>query len=353
MKERLFAGIMAGGKGERLWPLSRESHPKQLLKLISDKTMLEETTERISELIPLERTLVITTASISSKIAQLLPEAKVLVEPMGKNTAPACAFAAFYLKQTGHPDAIIFMLPADHVIKNKALLIKTFEIAAEVAEHNGRLVTFGIKPTRPETGYGYIEMGELLSEKNGISVHTVSRFREKPDRETAEKYLQSGRFLWNSGMFVWRVDVFLETLKEHMPELYELGERNDLTTDDGVRAFYEAAPEISIDYGVMEKADNIAVVEAAFDWEDVGSLFALSRVLDADEAGNFEHGDVVTLDAEGNILYARDGLVAVIGVKDLIVVHTGDVTIVLPKSEAQRVKEMRRLVREKGLERYL
>ncbi len=353
MKERLFAGIMAGGKGERLWPLSRESRPKQLLRLLSDKTMLEETIERISPLIPEEKAIAITTESIADKVQELMPRSVVLVEPVGKNTAPACAFAAFYLKQTGHEDAILFMLPADHVIKDRDALLQTFEFAAEIADQERRLVTFGIKPTRPETGYGYIEMGETLREKNGLKAHYVIRFREKPDRETAIEYLETGRFLWNSGMFVWRVDVFLEALKQHLPELFELGERYDLTTEEGVKRFYEQAPEISIDYGVMEKADNIAVVEAVFDWEDVGSLFALSRVIERDEHGNSVHGEVVSLDAGDNILYSRDGLVAVIGVKDLIVVHTADVTIVLPKDEAQRVKELRRLVRKLGLEKYL
>ncbi len=353
MAKGIFAGIMAGGKGERLWPLSRESRPKQLLNLLSNRTMLEETIDRIAPMIPIENTLIITTSTIVDPIRNLLPQSKVLVEPVGKNTAPACAFAAFYLKQLGFEEGIIFMLPADHVIKDREGLLRTFRFAADIAEKERALVTFGIKPTRPETGYGYIEFSDEIGQREGIRAFKVARFREKPDRETAIEYIKTGRFLWNSGMFVWRVDVFIEALKKYLPEVFELGEKLNLTTEDGVAEFYRLVPEISVDYGVMEKADNIAVVEASFDWEDVGSLFALSRVLDRDEHGNAVHGEVVTLDAENNILYSRDGLVAVIGVKDIIVVHTDDVTIVLPSSEAQRVKEIRRLVANMGLKKYL
>jgi len=352
LRSRLFAGIMAGGKGERLWPLSRKNRPKQLLKLFSDKTLIEETVGRIEPLIPKDRMVVITTSELKPQMTEILPDITLLFEPEGKNTAPACAFAASYLKRQGFDDAVLFMLPADHVIQNGQLLRETLLFAAGLADQTKKLVTFGITPSRPETGYGYIEFGDPIAESDGFRAFDVVKFHEKPDLERAKAYIESGRFLWNSGMFVWRVDVFLDSLRRHMPELFDLTEKYDVRDPDELQLFYKDAPKTSIDYGLMEKAENIAVVEARFDWEDIGSFAALDRIITPDANRNVLKGEVIAVESEDNVFVSEGGLIAALGVSELIVVHTKDVTLVIPRKYAQRVKELLAKVREKGKLEY-
>ena len=340
---KIFPIILAGGKGERFWPVSRLRRPKQLLKLVSDRTLLEETLARIRPLAPREQTLVVTTQLLGPVIRELLPEYPVLEEPVGKNTAPAIAVAARWAALRD-PDGLMVILPADHVIDPPQTFEEDVRFALRVAE-KGYLVTFGVPPVRPETGYGYIEVGEVLMEEGECRAFRARGFKEKPDRKTAERYLREGRFFWNSGMFVWKVSAILEAFRQHMPEVWEGLQVLDPNSAESLERFYQEAPEISVDYGIMEKAQNIATIQARFFWEDLGSFRALERVIPKDSEGNFSKGPALTLDAQGNILFAERGFVAAIGVRDLVIVHTPDVTLVMPKEEAQRVKELLSVLR--------
>ncbi len=348
----LFAGVMAGGKGERLWPLSRESHPKQFLKIGRKKTLIELTVERLENLVPPENIFFITTEKLRKKFEEYFPDYHKLYEPVGKNTAAACAFVAQVVQQVAGDNAIIFMVPADHVIVDLEGFKKTVEFATDVAR-KGFLVTLGIIPDRPETGYGYIERDGILQEKEDLKAFKVKKFHEKPSREKAIEYLRSGNFYWNSGMFAWRVGDIMNAFKMYMPGLYALLEKYDLTKTEDILAFYGEVEETSIDYGIMEKAKNIAVVEALFDWEDVGSFSSFDRVVETDENENVIIGDAVVLGGRKNIVVSSGGLVAIYGVEDMVVIHTQDVTLVIPREEAQNVKKLLREVRKiEGFESY-
>lgn len=344
MKSRVFPIVLAGGKGERFWPVSRLKRPKQLLKLLSDRTLLEETLDRIAPLAPPEQTLIITTRLLGPVIRDLVFGYPVIEEPVGKNTAPAIAVAARWAALQD-PEGMLVVLPADHVIRPERTFLEDVRFAFRVA-NQGFLVTFGVPPTRPETGYGYIEAGEALIQEGDRRAFRARGFKEKPDRKMAETYLRAGNYFWNSGMFVWKTRTILEAFREHMPEVGKALERLDPLSVQGLEAFYREAPEISVDYGIMEKARNIAMVRARFFWEDLGSFRALERVVEKDAEGNFARGASISLDAEGNILFAEGGLVAALGVRDLVIVHTPDVTLVMPKEEAQRVKELLARLRE-------
>ncbi len=345
-----YALILAGGRGERLWPLSRDRAPKQFMR-VGEKTLLEATLERIRPLVPPENTWIVTRAVLKDAIETLAPDYPVLAEPEGKNTAPAIALGCQVAYEHAGEDAVLIVLPADHVITPLDAFVSAIQIAIRTAEQ-GWLVTFGIPPTRPETGYGYIEAGSLLSQQE-IPVYRVFAFHEKPDRETAESYLAQGTFYWNSGMFVFPVRVLLEEFSKYQPEISAALRELNWQDSESLQQFYQRVPEISIDYAIMEKSDRIAMVQAPFQWEDVGSLAALASIL-PQQAGNAVQGHAVALNAEGNVLVAEgEGLIAVFGVRDLVVVHTPDVTLVIPKNEAQRVKDLLKILKaQTGMERY-
>jgi len=265
----VYAVILAGGKGERFWPKSKRKRPKQLIRLISNKTMIEETFSRISRFVPKERIIIVATADLKNIIQNILTWAtddNLLFEPFPRNTAPAIGYVATELA-VRDKDAIMVVLPSDHYIPEVDKFLHTVKLAITIAK-KGYLVTFGIVPTRPETGYGYIELGELI-DKN---VYRVKSFKEKPNQKEAQRFVREKRFLWNSGMFVWQVDKILEEIKIHMPEFYNKLMRFKDTIDtqeegDSLLNLYEQAPKTSIDYGVMERAKNVAVVKASFKWE--------------------------------------------------------------------------------------
>ncbi len=347
-----FALILAGGRGERLWPLSRDRAPKQFMR-VGEKTLLEATLDRIRPVVAPERTWIVTRAVLAETVQRLAPGYPVLAEPEGKNTAPAIALGCHVALQEGGPDAILVVLPADHVIEPLESFVRAVQTAMETAKQ-GFLVTFGIPPTRPETGYGYIEAGAPLTpQTEDIPVYRVRAFHEKPDRATAESYLHRGTFYWNSGMFVFPAQVLLEEFRRYQPEIASALEDLDVQDPERLRSFYQRVPEISIDYAIMEKSDRIAMVRAPFQWEDVGSLAALEAVLPRVGA-NAVQGKAVTLEAQDNVLVAEgDGLIAVYGVQDLVVVHTPDVTLVVPKKDAQRVKDLLKVLKaQPGTERY-
>ncbi len=339
--------IMAGGRGERFWPKSRLARPKHLQPIVGDKTMLAQTVERVAALVPAENLLIITNteqrAIILEDLPQLAPD-QVIGEPVGRDTAAAVGLATVLVKAK-NPDATYAILPADHVIHDGEGYRAVLERAFAAAEATGSLVTIGIKPNEPATGYGYIHVGETCSDVEGTPVYTVQRFVEKPDLETAQGYLESGEYFWNAGMFIWKASAIDQALKWYTPVLYAGLEQisDGLSGGESVESLMESVyptlEKISVDFAIMEKASNVTMVESAFDWDDVGAWPAIERHYPKDETGNVSKGDVVFEQASRNIVLSEDGhLTAVIGVDDLIIVHTEDATLVCHKDKAQEIK---------------
>jgi len=345
------AVILAGGWGERLWPLSTRERPKQLLSLVGDCALVRQTLERVRNLVSMESALVMTGATLREAISRELPEIpseRVVGEPVGRNTAPAIALAASLVVRED-PDAVLFVLPADHVVREPKAFSDALTLAAEAAEVERALVTLGIEPTRPETEYGYILTGPASSLPG---VHHVERFVEKPDAATAGAYVEDGHYLWNSGMFVWRADRFLKEVEHRIPEVWNALQRveaepRDQDFNDVLAAYYDACPSVSVDYGIMEAASDVLVVPASFGWDDVGAWSAMPRIWPVDEAGNAARGETIVLDSSGCVIDSESGIVAVLGVDDLVVVRTADATLVCPKSRARDVREIVRALRER------
>jgi len=340
------AVIMAGGKGERFWPLSREKFPKQLLSFTGKKSLLQETVERIEPFIPPKDILVVTRIPLGNTVSRQLPQLprkNIISEPVGRNTAPCIGLAAKMIKE----DAVMVVLPADHIIKLQRKFLDTLEKAVTLARETENLITIGIKPTYPATGYGYIEAGK----RDGrFDIYRVKRFVEKPDKKKAEKFLNSGRFFWNSGIFVWRKSVILKAMERYMPSLYCGLEK---ISSKNIRKLYPRLPNISIDYGIMEKAKNSLVIPANFSWEDLGSWESLDKLLSRDGNKNAIVGRVSVIDGRNCIMVNKKGLLCAIGVSDLIVVSTEDVTLVFPKGKGQEVKRLvEKLRRDPKLRRY-
>lgn len=351
---RLWAVVMAGGSGTRFWPMSRRSRPKQLLPLLDGTTLLLATVERLMPLVPIERTLVVTGREVASAVREELPQLppeNLLVEPEGRDTAACVGLAAWVLARR-EPNAVMVVVPADHAIPDAGALRSALAAAAATAHARGGLVTLGLEPRRPETGFGYLELGERLGEVAGHPVHRVARFVEKPDRETAEEMLASGGYRWNSGMFAWRVDAIRDAIRTHLDELASgLDEIVEASAADGLdtamRHYYSQLPLVSVDHGVMEKAPTVWALPVSFAWSDLGSWPALAEILPVLE-GNVSFGETLSLDAENCILASSGPLVAVIGAHDLVVVATPDAVLVMPKEQAQRVKKIVELVRAAG-----
>ena len=357
----MYAVIMAGGSGTRFWPLSRERLPKQLLRLFGDKTMVEETISRVTPLIPEERIYILTTSTGVESIRFHLPHLErrlgrnFIVEPAGKNTAPALGLAAIHLKGKD-PEGIMVALPADHVIRDGEVFLETLRVGKTVAGE-GYLVTIGIRPTRPETGYGYIALKDRVDEERGIVPYRVERFVEKPDLPRAKRFLRSGRYLWNSGIFIWKVSTFLEEMERHMPDLYgallrieEALRRGDQEEAD--RIYLGLAP-ISVDYGIMERSHRIKALPGLFEWNDVGSWRAMEDLLARDEKGNVVVGNVMAIESRDSILYGGERLLAVLGVEGMVVVDTEDATLVCPKERAQDVRRVVEALKREGSEHCL
>jgi mannose-1-phosphate guanylyltransferase len=341
--------ILAGGSGERFWPLSRRTRPKQLLSLFSTTTLLEETLARLEGLVERDHMLILTNQEQEPAVRALaagLPPENIVAEPAKRDTAAAIALGAGWvsLRDAG---ATMIVLPADHLIKDRAAFQATLRTAVAAARETGELVTIGIKPTWACPGFGYIEQGarvQLKDNPGGQAVYEVARFREKPNAELAERFLKQGNFRWNAGMFIWPLCAILGALQRHAAPLASFVEAlhggGDFATTLAER--FPELPKISIDYAIMEKAKRVLVVEAAFDWDDVGSWTAIAKYLrhDTDEnAANTER--LTTQDAAGNIVYTtRPGMVALMGVRDLIVVQTEDALLVAHRSEAEKIKQL-------------
>jgi mannose-1-phosphate guanylyltransferase len=358
-----FAVIMAGGSGERFWPASRQARPKQLLRLTDERrSMLEEAIDRIAPLIAPENVIVATNEILADPIAAAiprLPRENVIAEPAKRNTAACLALAAAHLAKRVGPDgeASMAVLTADHRITDEQRFRETVALALDFAEANDALVTIGVVPTRPETGYGYIEVAEAGARGQG-RVLPVGRFLEKPDLETARRFATSGRHLWNSGMFFWRVSSFLSGLDRHMPDLARAtaAMRADLASGSGcLSEIFSGLADVSIDVGLMERAGNVHVVPATFPWDDVGAWDALARTRVPDLQGNVADPGTVLVDARDCIVYNAAGeamAVAVVGVTGLVVATTPDAVLVCDRERAQDVKRAVAALRERGRERF-
>lgn len=344
-----FVVIMAGGRGERFWPASRLKKPKHLLPIVGDKSMLGQTLDRIGGLVPPENIMVITNAeqreSVLEVCPELLPE-NVIGEPVGRDTAAAVGLAMVLVKHRS-PDATFAMLPADHVIEDAANFQAVLAAGFEAAEREAVLVTIGIEPNTPATGYGYIHKGKEQAPADGSPVFAVQRFVEKPDLETAKSYLESGEYFWNAGMFIWTVSTIETAFAENTPALYQSLQAIGNALDNGselvplLEQEYPKLEKISVDYAIMEKSTNVVTIPSAFDWDDVGEWPAVARHHEADANGNTVKGDAAIEDGTGNIVVGPKGhLISLVGVDDLIVVHTADATLICPKSKAQQIKQL-------------
>jgi mannose-1-phosphate guanylyltransferase len=339
MEKSLIPVILAGGKGERFWPLSRKHRPKQFLCLDgSGKSLLQATTNRLSDLAGSPgKVWVVTSALLAQGVREQLPdlpEKNVLAEPEGRDTAPALAWSTLEIAKVYGEDAVMGFFPADHWIEDQKAFQQTLEAAFQLASTQDAIVTLGITPTSPSTGYGYIEQGEQTGTFEGLPVYKVSRFTEKPDRQTAETFLATGRFSWNSGIFIFRAGVVLNELRTHAPEMMALLE------EKGVEA-YSQLPKKSIDYALMEKTQLAYVLPASFGWDDLGDWNAIERLLKGD-AQNVELARHVGMDTTGAILYAsdEDEVIVTIGVEDLVVVRDGNVTLIVNKDRTQEIKQV-------------
>lgn len=354
---------MAGGRGERFWPQSRLATPKHLLPIVGDKSMLAQTVDRVVGVVPRDHVLVITTRSQLEGCRRAcpdLPAGNIVAEPMGRDTAAATGLALLLVKQR-NPAAAFAMLPADHVIHDVSEYQKLLLVAFESAESADVLVTLGIKPTEAATGFGYIQQAGPWREIAGRSVKQVKRFVEKPDLETARAYVASGDYLWNAGMFVWRVPVVEDAFRTHSPDLHaglarlEAAARSVQGLDAALGELYPALPKISVDYALMEKSANVVVVPATFDWDDVGAWPAIAKHFTPDAAGNVLRGIAMVEGGRGNIVVSDGGhLTAVLGVDELVVVHTPEATLVCAKEKAQEIKALlKRLAEDPEMKRFL
>lgn len=359
----VFAVIMAGGVGSRFWPRSRERTPKQLLEIIDSGTMLEQTISRITPMVESRNTFIVTNKLHFDAVVKLVPSIppeNILVEPVGRNTAPCIGLAASWIKQID-PDGVMIVLPADHLVRDSEEFLKRLETAVKVADETGALITIGIRPTHPETGYGYIQIAEEEQDRHpyrALDVFRVKTFAEKPNLETAQKFLQSGDFVWNSGMFVWRTSSILRELETHLPALHE--QLVTVEASIGTPEYQQTLEQafglirgISIDYGVMEKTHNVFVVKGDFGWSDVGSWDEVVRLTQLNGEGNAVKGMTILRDSHNNFIDAGAKMVAAIGVNDLIIISTDDAVLVCKKGESQNVKEIVDYIRRKQMNEYL
>ena len=346
----VYAVIMAGGSGTRFWPSSTKKLPKQFLSLFGDGTMIQNTAKRIEPIIPQERILVVTNDRYVDLVKEQLPKVpdeNIVGEPVAKNTAPCVAIAAEMLFRKD-PDATMVVLPADHHITDPNAFNEYLKAAINKAESGNYLVTMGIKPNRPETGYGYIHGNREVSETfNKMSVHPVHAFKEKPDLNTAKSFLESGDYYWNSGMFIWSVKSVLQAFKSFLPEMYELVKKTGpaLYTSDHTNAidqFYLSCESVSIDYGIMEDAENVFVVPGEFGWNDVGSWTAAYDLGEKDNAGNVKRAKYITAaDSRNNLISSSSKkMISLVGVEGLAVVETEDAILVCKLDDAQKVKDI-------------
>ena len=350
--------IMAGGRGERFWPKSRKDRPKQFLDLTGNgKSMIRQTVERVLPLVEFDDIYISTNEAYLPLVREHIPdipEKNILCEPVGRNTAPCIGLAAEYIKKK-YDDALMIVLPSDHLIKYNAMFLGTINNGCEVASEGNNLVTIGITPGYPETGYGYIHFNQKLYSNMAFA---VEEFVEKPNFERAKHYLETEEYLWNSGMFVWRVSSILNQFRIHLPNIYDGLEKIEkvIGTDEEKEVLMEEfqnMESVSIDYGILEKADSIYTIPGTFGWDDVGSWIAVSRLRTVDENGNITNGNIVSVDMKNCIVEGQDKLLALVGINDAIVVDTEDATLFCKKDRAGDIRGILDELKRMGKEAYL
>jgi mannose-1-phosphate guanylyltransferase len=355
----MYIVIMAGGKGTRFWPRSTASTPKQLLDIIGGRTMIQESVKRILPIVPKENIFIVTNREHADDLRSQLPDIpnhNIIGEPFGRNTA-ACICLAATLIHNYDPEAIMAVLPADHYIGKENVFCQCLENAAEAARKNRALITIGIYPKKPETGYGYIQF-DKQSDSAQKGVYRVTNFHEKPDLKTAEEYVYRGNFLWNSGMFVWRVSVILQELKKLLPETYRHIVKvkpycNTPEIEKAIAKAYDKIESISIDYGVMEKSDNVFTLKGDFDWNDIGNWSAIHDISIKDKDFNVLRGDVVAIESNGVLVYSPKKLTAIVGLEDIIIVETDDALLVCSRDKAQDVRKVVDVLEKSGRREYI
>lgn len=360
----MYIVLMAGGAGTRFWPRSRKDKPKQFLRIIGKNTMLQDTFERVKGMTDLEKILVVTGENLKQEVRQQLPDlpqSNIITEPFGKNTAPCIALASAVInkREKGKP-SVMAILPADHLIVNTESFQKTLAIAARVAETSDDLITIGVKPLYPETGYGYIQRNSKITEIDGQKLYPVKTFAEKPNLETAERFLSSGDFYWNAGIFVWSIATILNAFEMQMPELFDMLPNLQKKVDtpemkEEIFRIYSATKSISIDYAIMESAKNVSVIEAEFDWSDVGSWEAVYNLSAKNKDKNVSYTkNTIEINSRNNFFHSDNKkLIAAIDVEDLVMVETSDAILLCKKDSSQRVKEVVDKLKIKDLDDYL
>jgi mannose-1-phosphate guanylyltransferase len=358
-----YAVIMAGGVGSRFWPRSREKNPKQLLEIVGEGTMIQNTVRRLKGFIDEKNIFIVTNKTQRNLVVKQLPNIpidNIIIEPVGRNTAPCIGLAALFIHRLD-PKGVMIVLPADHLIAKEQEFLSVLATASKVAYDSSALVTIGIHPTHPETGYGYIQVKDRSEENAPVGidgVHEVKTFAEKPNYATAITFLESGDFYWNSGMFIWRVDVILNEIQHSLPELYHqlMNLQPSIGTplfEQNLETVYGLIRGISIDYGVMEKANRVYVVKGDFGWNDLGSWDEVNRITAKDEHGNYTSGKVITVKSNNTYIHTSDKLVAAVGVEDLIIINTPDAVLICKKGSSQDVKEIVDHLRRKQMNEYL
>ncbi|KAA8665323.1 mannose-1-phosphate guanylyltransferase [Clostridium sp. HV4-5-A1G] len=357
----MCALIMAGGKGERFWPLSTDEKPKQFLKLLGKKTMIQMTVERLLPLISADRIFIVTGkryVQIVKEQLPNLPENNIIVEPVGRNTAPCIALSAFYIKKRCN-DAAILVIPSDHLVVDENRFRNTIAYGADFIQNNiSAVVTLGIKPDRPETGYGYIQFTVSNSQcifneaavttEEDFNVFKVEKFVEKPDVDTAKKYIKEGNFLWNGGMFIWKCSTILKLTKRYLNNTYDIlkgvFEKDDKNFSRLLEEKYPGVDNISVDYGIMERTENIYVIPSDFGWDDIGTWHAVERYREKDNNNNVCMGDIRSLGSSNNIVYSENKPIVIVGLEDVFVVESDDIIFVGKKEDIERIKEIKKNV---------
>ncbi|MCF6333179.1 MAG: hypothetical protein L3J11_07835 [Draconibacterium sp.] len=358
--KNLYTLIMAGGLGTRFWPRSKTAKPKQYLNMFGTDSLLQSTIKRFSTFTETDNIYIVSgknQANVLEEQTTMLPKENLIYEPVGKNTLPCIGLAAMFAEKE-NPDGIMVVSPADHLINNDELFKDTILAAVKIADELDGIVTLGIKPTFPATGFGYVQTAENITGSGKINQFKVERFVEKPDEATATGYLKEGSFYWNSGLFVFKVSVFLNSVKKFAPALY--ADLRKIQEDIGNPTFeqtldtiYRAVESISVDYGIMEHAKNIYLVEGNFDWNDLGSWESVYLTDKKDENGNAGSGESIFLDTKNSYVYSEKGLVAVVGLEDVIVVQDGNTTLVCKREKAEDIKKIVDQLKKENKNQYL
>jgi len=351
---------MAGGSGTRFWPRSKVAKPKQYLNIFGDESLLQSTISRFSTFTKTDKIYIVSSKSQAKVLEEqtpMLPENNLIYEPVGKNTLPCIGLAAMFAEKE-NPDGIMVVSPSDHLIQNNELFKDTVLAAAKIADERNGIVTIGIVPTFPATGYGYVQTAENITGEEKINQFKVERFVEKPNEEKASGYLKEGGFYWNSGLFVFKVSVFLNSVKKFAPELY--ADLRKIQADFGNPSYektldtiYRAVENISVDYGIMEHAKNIYLVEGNFDWNDLGGWESVYLADKKDENGNAGRGESIFIESKNSYVYSEDGLIAVVGLDDVIVVKDGNTTLVCKREKAEDIKKIVEQLKSENKSQYL